>query len=108
MRSELQEPANHLRSKTTRRERQSARRTQLEPTAIDAAFADDAMPLEIEPMLRRDPGSDPLAGGKHGAKGDAALLDSLRVQLHALEEQHAQIRRLLSEAGHWRVDPAVR
>jgi hypothetical protein len=97
MRSELVEPSNHLRRQRTRGERIVQER--LEPTAIDAAFADDSLPMLVEPMLRHDEAE---------SIGGPTLIESLRVKLHALEEQHAQIRRMLDEAGHLRLDPAAR
>jgi hypothetical protein len=76
----------------------------LEPTAIDAAFADDSLPMLVEPMLvepmLRHDEAESISG--------PTLIESLRVKLHALEEQHAQIRRMLDEAGHRRLDPAAR
>jgi len=108
MRSDLLEPTSQLRRKNARQERRRIARERLEPMAIDAAFSDDAMPMLAEPTLRRDAAEDLLADGNHRVLGESMLLESLRVQLYALEEQHAQIRRLLDEAGHWRLDPAVR
>jgi hypothetical protein len=35
-------------------------------------------------------------------------LEALAVKLDALEEHQMQIRRLLDQAGHWRLDPARR
>ncbi len=99
MRSELVEPSNHLRRQRTRGERKPIVQERLEPTAIDAAFADDSLPMLVQPMLRHDE-AESISG--------PTLIESLRVKLHALEEQHAQIRRMLDEAGHLRLDPAAR
>lgn len=81
----------------------------LEPTAVDAALADESLPMVAEAGSRRDAAMGPAAWGRPvraGALSDAAMLESLADQLDMLHEQQRQIRRLLDRAGRMRVDAA--
>jgi len=92
----------------------------LEPQAVDAALADESMPMISERRSRRGltsgGGSDDArlsidlrhgaaVGGTNDESSDA-LLRSLAEQLDLLHEQQRQIRRLLDQAGRLRVDSA--
>lgn len=70
----------------------------LQPHAVDAAFADESMPMLKERGSRRD--------GSHQAteSRDDLLLESLSAQLELLHEQQREIRLLLDQAGRRRVD----
>lgn len=79
----------------------------LEPLAVDAAFADEAMPLQEDRGSRRDAshGGDSAAGSMiDPATADDQLLRSLSAQLELLNQQQHEIRRLLDQAGRRRVD----
>ena len=78
----------------------------LEPLAVDAAFEDEAMPLQEDRGSRRDASH---GGGATGsimdpATADDQLLRSLSAQLELLNQQQHEIRRLLDQAGRRRVD----
>lgn len=70
----------------------------LHPHAVDAAFADELMPMVNERGSRRD--------ASHLAVDapDELLLKSLSAQLDLLNEQQREIRLLLDQAGRRRVD----
>jgi hypothetical protein len=108
MRSELFE--SKLKSRTTRARRDVARAPiSLEPTAVDAALADESMPMVAEHGTRRDPAQMALAAANAtnaNDLSDSVLLASLSQQLDMLHEQQQQIRLLLDRAGHTRVDAA--
>lgn len=108
MRTELNEISGKLRIADSRRvgkKMRSPGRTapisELEPHAVDAAFADEAMLMLKERAARRDQ--------SHVASDDApapddALLRSLSAQLDLLHQQQREIRLLLDQAGRRRVD----
>ncbi len=78
----------------------------LEPLAVDAAFADETMPLQEDRSSRRDAPhggrmSEPLL---EPMTADDQLLRSLSAQLELLNQQQHEIRRLLDQAGRRRVD----
>ncbi len=108
MQSELFE--SKLKSRTTRARRDLARAPiSLEPTAVDAALADESMPMVAERGSRRDPAEIAFAAaGAANANdlSDSVLLESLAEQLNLLQEQQQQIRQLLDRAGRTRIDPA--
>ncbi|MBA3483440.1 MAG: hypothetical protein H0T51_16650 [Pirellulales bacterium] len=101
MRSELFE--SKLKSRTTRARRDLARSPiSLEPTAVDAALADESMPMVTKRGSRRDPAETVFAApGAANANdlSDSVLLESLAEQLNLLQEQQQQIRQLLDRAG---------
>jgi hypothetical protein len=86
----------------------------LEPLAVDAAMEDDTLPILTERGTRRDPERSPneAIALRHPRRAnladsqDAELLDSLAEQLDLLNEQQRQIRQLLDQAGHIRLDVA--
>lgn len=108
MRTELFETTSKLPSHRARRETSWAK-VALEPTAVDAALADESMPMVVERASRLDPArpstpsmrSDPSA-----AASEPALLESLAKQLDLLHRQQRQIERLLDRAGRVRLDAA--
>ena len=108
MRSELFE--SKLKSRTTRARRDVARAPiSLEPTAVDAALADESMQMVAERGSRRDPAETDFAtvyATNVSALSDSVLLESLAEQLDMLHEQQRQIRLLLDRAGNTRVDAA--
>jgi hypothetical protein len=106
MRSELFE--SKLKSRTPRARRDLARASiSLEPTAVDAALADESMPMVTERGSRRDPAETAFAA-VHAMNAsdlsDSVLLESLAEQLNLLQEQQQQIRQLLDRAGRTRLD----
>jgi hypothetical protein len=106
MRSELFE--SKLKSRTTRARRDLARAPiSLEPTAVDAALADESMPMVAERGSRRDPAETAFAAASAANAhdlSDSVLLESLAEQLNLLQEQQQQIRQLLDRAGRTRLD----
>ena len=78
----------------------------LEPQAVDAAFADEAMPMHEERGSRRDAshGGGAAAPALEPMTADDQLLRSLSAQLELLNQQQHEIRRLLDQAGRRRVD----
>lgn len=79
----------------------------LEPLVVDAAFEDEAMPLQEDRGLRRDAshGGGSEAGSiMDPTTADDQLLRSLSAQLELLNQQQHEIRRLLDQAGRRRVD----
>jgi hypothetical protein len=70
----------------------------LQPHAVDAAFADESMPMVKERGSRRD------ASHLATESQDDLLLKSLSAQLELLHEQQREIRLLLDQAGRRRVD----
>ena len=77
----------------------------LEPLAVDAAFEDEAMPLQEDRGSRRDASHGGATGSiMDPATADDQLLRSLSAQLELLNQQQHEIRRLLDQAGRRRVD----
>jgi hypothetical protein len=77
----------------------------LEPQAVDAAFADEAMPMHEERGSRRDASHGGAAApALEPMTADDQLLRSLSAQLELLNQQQHEIRRLLDQAGRRRVD----
>lgn len=79
----------------------------LEPLAVDAAFADEAMPLQEDRGSRRDAshgGGSASGSMTDPTHADDQLLRSLSAQLDLLNQQQHEIRRLLDQAGRRRVD----
>jgi hypothetical protein len=78
----------------------------LEPLAVDAAFADETMPLQEDRGSRRDASHGGGAAGPalEPMTADDQLLRSLSAQLELLNQQQHEIRRLLDQAGRRRVD----
>jgi len=78
----------------------------LEPLAVDAAFADETMPLQEERGSRRDAphGGSTAELSLEPVTADDQLLQSLSAQLELLNQQQYEIRRLLDQAGRRRVD----
>jgi len=79
----------------------------LEPLAVDAAFEDEAMPLQEDRGSRRDAshgGGSASGSMMDPAPADDQLLRSLSAQLDLLNQQQHEIRRLLDQAGRRRVD----
>jgi hypothetical protein len=89
-------------------------RLPLEPLAVDAAMEDDTLPVLTERGSRRDPAGPAIRGKKPmpsqrasmAASNDSDLLETLAEQLDLLGEQQRQIRQLLDQAGHTRLDRA--
>jgi hypothetical protein len=108
MRSELFE--SKLKPRATRARRELAKASlSLEPTAVDAALADESMPMVTERGSRLDPAAKAMASAHAASAGDlsdSTLLESLAEQLDMLHEQQRQIRLLLDRAGHTRIDAA--
>jgi hypothetical protein len=110
MRSDLQEPSSELRPNRVRRERRrmpgagDRLDAALAANAVDAAFADETMPIVTERGSRRDPGSRRASAATCGELTDGALLQSLAEKLDVMQREQTQIRRLLDQAGHLRVD----
>lgn len=96
--------------KATQRPAASPASVDLQPCAVDAAFADESMPmLNKDRTSRRDrshsegePGA--IAATTPALNSDDALLRSLSAQLDLLNEQQREIRILLDQAGRRRVD----
>jgi hypothetical protein len=76
----------------------SAASVDLQPHAVDAAFADESMPMVNERGSRRDASHSTVDAP------DELLLKSLSEQLELLNEQQREIRLLLDQAGRRRVD----
>jgi hypothetical protein len=79
----------------------------LEPLAVDAAFADETMPMQEDRGSRRDAshgGGGAAAPAPEPMTADDQLLRSLSAQLELLNQQQHEIRRLLDQAGRRRVD----
>ncbi|WP_428303581.1 hypothetical protein [Lacipirellula sp.] len=72
----------------------------LQPHAVDAAFADESMPMLKERGSRRDSSHT----ATESQSQDDLLLESLSAQLELLHEQQREIRLLLDQAGRRRVD----
>jgi len=126
MRIELCEPNHGVISARTTGDRvwrraPGAMAVALEPLAVDAALADESMPMIAERSSRRElPKSSAsqrirrTVDASHAAtasasiddSSDAALLRSLAEKLDLLHEQQRQLRRLLDQAGRLRVDGA--
>jgi hypothetical protein len=108
MRSELFE--SKLKPRATRARRDLTKtQLSLEPTAVDAALADESMPMVAERGSRLDPAETAVTSARVASAGDLSdsmLLESLAEQLDMLHEQQRQIRLLLDRAGHSRVDAA--
>ena len=108
MRSEHFE--SKLKSRPARARRDFARAPiSLEPTAVDAALADESMPMVAERGSRRDPAETAFAAAGSAIANDLSdsdLLESLAEQLNRLQEQQRQIRQLLDRAGRTRIDAA--
>ncbi len=108
MRTDLVETTPKLQSHRARRETSRAK-VALEPTAVDAALADESMPMVTERASRLDPAvpSTPsMRSNSADAASDPALLESLAHQLDLLHRQQRQIERLLDRAGRVRLDAA--
>lgn len=128
MRNDVNEPAMLKTSSGSRRER---RRTAeafgpagapLEPHVVDAALADETMPMLTERGSRRDlvhardgaESAKRLVDGPHeiapavGQDETDGLLRSLAAQLDILNWQQQEIRIMLDQAGRRRVDHAGR
>ena len=81
----------------------------LEPLAVDAAFADETMPMHADRGSRRDAshvgdGGNVAGSSQEPATADDQLLRSLSAQLELLHQQQREIRLLLDQAGRRRVD----
>ena len=78
----------------------------LEPLAVDAAFADETMPMQEDRGSRRDAshGGSMPESSLEPETADDQLLRSLSAQLELLNQQQHEIRRLLDQAGRRRVD----
>jgi hypothetical protein len=109
MRNEIHEPGFESRSSLPGRQR---RRTTTAPralaaNAVDAAFEDETMPIVTERGSRRDPGARHAAAPKVEPSTGATLLDSLSEKLEMIDQTQRQIRRMLDEARHLRIDGAA-
>jgi hypothetical protein len=116
MRTELNKMSDEFCVMASRRERKVAaapgsrpQERELEPLAVDAAFADESLPMLRERASRRDhshTASDDAAeiSSAETIGSDDALLRSLSAQLELLDQQQSQIRMLLDQAGRRRVD----
>ena len=65
------------------------------------------MPIVTERGSRRDPGVRHASALKSEAATSATLLDSLTEKLEMIDQTQRQIRRMLDEARHLRVDGAA-
>jgi hypothetical protein len=74
---------------------------------VDAAFADETMPMATERGSRRDPAIRRAATPKSQTPSSATLLDSLSEKLEMIDQTQRQIRRMLDEARHLRIDGAA-
>jgi hypothetical protein len=74
---------------------------------VDAAFEDETMPIVTERGSRRDPGVRHTAAPKGEAATSATLLDSLSEKLEMIDQTQRQIRHMLDEARHLRIDGAA-
>lgn len=116
MRTELNEMSDEFCVMASRRGRKVAAaqgsrspERELEPLAVDAAFADESLPMLKERASRRDhshTASDDGAenGPAETIGSDDALVRSLSAQLELLNQQQREIRMLLDQAGRRRVD----
>jgi hypothetical protein len=106
MRSELLEPSRRLSVERLGKKSEAVRADaeSLAPGAVDAALEDESLISLGKRRIRRDAGRP----SSFGTSANASLLEALAVKLDALEEHQMQIRRLLDQAGHWRLDPARR
>lgn len=113
MRTDLQEMSDGTSIVGSRRGRSAISRlvanensVGLEPLAVDAAFADETLPLQEERGSRRDaPHGGSTAGpALEPMTADDQLLRSLSAQLELLNQQQHEIRLLLDQAGRRRVD----
>lgn len=116
MRTDLHEMTDPFIAAASRRGRLASQRlsassepVDLHPCAVDAAFADESMPMFKERSSRRDRShtegeSGALAAPAPALNSDDALLRSLSAQLDLLNEQQREIRLLLDQAGRRRVD----
>jgi hypothetical protein len=113
MRTDLRETSEGTGIAGSRRGRSAMSRTAanensvgLEPLAVDAAFADETMPMQEERGSRRDAshGGGAAAPALEPMTADDQLLRSLSAQLELLNQQQHEIRRLLDQAGRRRVD----
>src|SRR5690348_8857173 len=103
MRNDLHEMADSFMAAASRRDRTASRgfassltAVELEPLAVDAAFADESLPMLKDRTSRRDRSHLMAEGG--GSMGvpstlssDDALLRSLSTQLELLNEQQREI-----------------
>jgi hypothetical protein len=113
MRSKLYEQSTKLHRARPHRELVGTR-LPLEPLAVDAAMEDDTLPVLTERGSRRDPAGLAIRSEKPmrpqrasmAGSNDADLLETLAEQLNLLGEQQRQIRQLLDQAGHTRIDRA--
>jgi hypothetical protein len=110
MRTEIREVGEGMGIAGSRRGRIVASRfvaeelsTGLEPLVVDAALADETMQMHDDRGSRRD-ASHAGSGSLSSATADDQLLRSLSAQLELLSQQQHEIRRLLDQAGHRRVD----
>ena len=128
MRNDVHEPAMLKTNSGSRRERGRGAEAltpaalALHPHAVDAALADDTMPMLTERGSRRDlvPGRDGVEAPKRLVDGPHeiapamerderdGLLRSLAAQLDILNWQQQEIRIMLDQAGRRRVDHAGR
>lgn len=82
----------------------------LQPSAVDAALADESMLMTGQRGSRRDRASRlaPTMRSRAPEASDApALLESLADQIDLLYEQQRQIQRLLDRTDHVRIDGGV-
>jgi hypothetical protein len=70
-------------------------------------FEDETMPIVTQRASRRDPGVRHEAAPKIESTTSATLLDSLTEQLEMIDQTQRQIRRMLDEARHLRIDGAA-
>ena len=114
MRTDLRELSGGIGIAGSRRGRSLAPRSAasatglgLEPLVVDAAFADEAVPLQEDRSSRLDAshgGSSAAGSALEPVTADDLLLRSLSAQLELLNQQQHEIRRLLDQAGRRRVD----
>ena len=116
MRTDLREMSEGTSIAGSRRGRSALPRTAanensvgLEPLAVDAAFADETMPMQDDRGSRRDAshGGSTAESSLEPMTADDQLLRSLSAQLELLNQQQHEIRRLLDQAGRRRVDRVV-
>lgn len=114
MRTDIHEMTDPFIAAASRRGRKTSNRpvtamasVDLQPCAVDAAFADESMPMFKDRTSRRDRShseGEQAAGATTVLNSDDALLRSLSAQLDLLNEQQREIRVLLDQAGRRRVD----
>ena len=79
----------------------------LEPSAVDAAMADESTPIVSQRGSRRDGAArltPTLYSRSQHAHDMPASLESLADQIDLLHEQQRRIQRLLDRAGNLRID----